>query len=394
MNMAGQPGGAAGYVGEHSDPARAPAAFVYAPALAEAQLRRGHPLQPARARTCYQLLVAHGIFERGQAQLVLPQPAAASDVLRVHTPAYVEMVRRLSDPPAVPGTSDRAAAQHGFDAYGDNPPFQGMYDYYLLVCGAAIEATRAVEVGRAPVAFMPAGGVNHHAMPARASGFGVFNDAAVAIAWLRARGKRVMYLDLDVHHGDGVEAVFEDDDAVLTVSLHESTRYLFPGPKGGFPEHIGAGKGRGYSVNVALAPYTDDATWLWAFEEIVPLLHRAFAPDVLLVQLGADGYHGDPLAHLRLTTHAYETAARRLMELTGGTMAALGGGGYDVEATPRIWALEFAAFAGVKLPDTLHDEPGAVPELDVRTRAAVRRFAEESVATIRRLVFPVHGLAG
>ncbi|MGH2352425.1 MAG: acetoin utilization protein AcuC, partial [Chloroflexota bacterium] len=205
------------------------------------------------------------------------------------------------------------------------------------------------------------------------------------------RGRRVMYLDLDVHHGDGVEAAFADDDRVLTVSLHESTRYLFPGPKGGFPDDVGAGKGAGYSVNLALAPYTEDASWLWAFEEIVPPLYRAFAPDLLLVQLGADGYYADPLAHLLLTTHAYETAARRLMALTGGRLAAVGGG-YDVEATPRIWALEFAAFAGVELPDTLRDPPGQATQPNASIQQQVRRFAEESVATIKRLVFPVHGI--
>jgi acetoin utilization protein AcuC len=241
------------------------------------------------------------------------------------------------------------------------------------------------------VAFMPAGGVNHHAMRARASGFGVFNDAAVAIAWLLQRGRRVMYVDLDVHHGDGVEAAFLDDDHVLTVSLHESTRYLFPGPKGGFPDDVGEGRGRGYSVNVALEPYTGDDVWLWAFEEIVPPLYRAFGPDLLLVQLGADGYFADPLAHLMLTTRAYETAAGRLAELTGRRLAAVGGGGYDVEATPRIWALELTTLVGLGPQARWRDPPGAA-SLPAPVEAQARRGAEEAVATIRGLVFPVHGL--
>lgn len=411
-----------------------PAAFVYSPALAEAELRPDHPLKPARARDCHDLLAAAGVFASGAAVVVPPHPADPADILRVHTPEYVDVVRRLSAPATARHVPAAEAGQYGFSARGDNPPFAGMYEYYLLLCGAAIDAVRLVYESPAgpSVAFMPAGGVNHHAMPARASGFGVFNDAAVAVAWLRDRGQRVMYLDLDVHHGDGVEAAFLEDDRVLTVSFHESTRYLFPGPKGGAPEDIGAGKGRGYSVNVAFQPYTGDDAWLWAFEEIVPPLYRAFAPDLLLVQLGADGYYADPLAHLLLTTHAYETATWHLAHLTGRRLAALGGGGYDVLATPRIWALEFAVLAGAAgefqaatLPtvapggahhgvaqgaprgghfdppgatrrrtpwDDLRDPAGSVPTPSRSVLEHVRRGAEESVATIKRLVFPRHGL--
>jgi acetoin utilization protein AcuC len=368
-----------------------PGAFVYEAALAEAELRPSHPLKPARARDCYELLDRAGVFASGKVEVVAPHPAKEEDVLRVHAPDYVEMVRRLSDPATAGRVRPAEAGRYGFSAEGDNPPFRGMYDYYLLVCGAAIDAARLVDDGAAGVAFMPAGGVNHHAMRARASGFGVFNDAAVAIAWLLQRGRRVMYVDLDVHHGDGVEAAFLDDERVLTVSLHESTRYLFPGPKGGFPDDVGEGRGRGYSVNVALEPYTGDDVWLWAFEEIVPPLYRAFGPDLLLVQLGADGYFADPLAHLMLTTRAYETAAGRLAELTGRRLAAVGGGGYDVEATPRIWALELTTLVGLEAQARWRDPPGAA-SLPAPVEERARRAAEEAVATIRGLVFPVHGL--
>jgi acetoin utilization protein AcuC len=369
-----------------------PAAFVYAPALADAELRPDHPLKPGRARDCFALLSAANVFDGTRARVVPPTPARVADVLRVHDAGYVEMVRRLSDPATARGVPPSDAAAFGFNPHLDNPPFSGMYDYYLLVCGASIDAVRLVDEGDAPIAFMPAGGVNHHAMRARASGFGVFNDAAVAIAWLRAHGRRVMYLDLDVHHGDGVEAAFAGDDQVLTLSIHESTRYLFPGPKGGFPNDVGSGRGEGYTVNLALEPYTDDDTWLWAFEQVVPPLYQAFAPDLLLVQLGADAYQADPLAHLLLTTRAYETAARRIVEMTGGRLAAVGGGGYDLEATPRIWALEFAVFCGFEPPAEWRDPDSARPAIDPRMRDDARRLAEQSVALIKRLVFPVHGL--
>ncbi len=368
-----------------------PAALVYAPALAQAELRPDHPLKYYRARLCYDLLASTSVLDSNRVTVISPAPASEDDVRRVHTADYVEMVRRLSDPQTAATVDLLAQRRYGFDPAGDTPPFPGMYDYQLLVAGASIEAVRLVDEGHARFAFSPAGGVNHHAMPSQAAGFGIFNDAAIAIAWLRARGQRVMYLDLDVHHGNGVEAAFETDDSVLTVSLHESTRFLYPGT-GGHPEDIGHGPGRGYAVNVALAPYTDDETWLWAFDQVVPPLYHAFGPDLLVVQLGADGYWNDPLAHLQLTTRAYEAAAQRLGALTGGRLAAVGGGGYDVQATARIWAIECCTLAGAAVPAELHDPADRAPRLEPRARDAVRRFAEQSVETIRQLVFPLHGL--
>jgi acetoin utilization protein AcuC len=368
------------------------AAFVYQPALAEGKLRPSHPLKLARVRTCFELLSASGVFNSGAARVVPPQPAAVSDVLRVHTPEYVRLVQALSaNPERADGDLAAEAIQHGLAPEGDTPPYAGMFEYQLLVSGASIEAVRLVDAGEARAAMNAAGGVNHHAMPGQGSGFGLFNDTAVAIDWLRQRGRRVMYVDLDVHHGDGVEATFAQDPNVLTVSLHESTRYLFPGPKGGFPENVGAGPGRGFSVNVPFAPYTGDATWLWAFEEVVPPLYHAFRPDLLLVQLGADGYFADPLAHLLLTEHAYLTAVRRLVELAGGRLAAVGGGGYDAQAAPRIWAAEFHLLAGLDVPDDLATPTDDVPQVDAQTEEVTRRFAAQSVATIKELVFPILG---
>ncbi|HEX2324958.1 MAG TPA: acetoin utilization protein AcuC [Chloroflexota bacterium] len=379
---------------------RAPAGLVYAPDLAESQLRPDHPLKPARARDCYRLLEGAGALGGGGIEVLGPPAADVQEVLRVHTPDYVEVVRALSAPPPGRALRPDAGARYGLSEHGDTPPYPGMFEYGLRVCGASLESARLVQSGAYRLAFNPAGGVNHHAMASRASGFGIFNDAAVAIAWLLEQGQRVMYVDLDVHHGDGVEAAFEDDQRVLTVSLHESTRYLFPGPKGGAATDTGRGRGAGYSVNLPFEPYTGDEAWLWGFEEIVPPLYQAFAPDVLLVQLGADGYFSDPLAHLLLTTRAYETAARRLRALTDGRLVAVGGGGYDVEATPRIWALELVTLAGLDLPPRFatalaawRDPPGSGPEVPAEIQRRTRAGAEEAVATVKRLVFPVHGLA-
>src|SRR6266542_286545 len=358
------------------------AAFVYTPELAEGKLRASHPLKLGRVRTCYELLEGLSAFGSGRARVVAPEPASVEAVRRVHTAEYVELVHRLSErPERADGDLAMRALEHGLAPEGDTPPYEGMFEYQLLVSGASLEAVRLVDEGEARCAFNAAGGVNHHAMPDRGSGFGVFNDAAVAIAWLRERGRRVMYLDLDVHHGDGVEAAFKSDDRVLTISLHESTHYLFPGPKGGFAEDIGTAAGAGYHVNVPLAPYTGDDEWLWALDEVLPPLYGAFKPDLLLVQLGADAYFADPLAHLRLTERAYQGASQRLHDLTGGRLAAVGGGGYDAEATPRIWAVELMKLAG--LPWELAGAPidPAVPEVDARYAAQIQGFAEASVKT-------------
>ena len=201
-----------------------------------------------------------------------------------------------------------------------------------------------------------------------------------------------MYLDLDVHQGDGVEAMFASDPQVLTVSIHESTRYLFPGPPGGLANSIGTGPGTGFAVNIPMAPYSDDKTWMWAFEEIVPPLHGAFRPDITLVQCGADAYHADPLAHLLLTENVYVRVAERLRSISGGRLVAIGGGGYDVEATPRIWASMFAAFSGLPVKSNWLHGPKSAPILDPGASSRVMDEAKGAVDTLKQLVFPVHGL--
>ncbi|MAG35722.1 MAG: acetoin utilization protein AcuC [Dehalococcoidia bacterium] len=385
----------------HQPPKRRQTALIYSPALVQASLPDRHPLKLDRPEQLHALIEAYGLLAAPGVREVAPTTTTTDAVCAIHADDYVEVVKRLSVSEHV---AEEVAQRHGFSAFGDNPPFPSMFEYHLLVSGASLAAVQLVSEGSADAAFSPAGGANHHALRDQASGFGVFNDAAIALAWLRDRGLRAAYVDIDVHQGDGVEAAFVDSDDVLTISLHESTLFLFPGPQGGFAEHIGEDKGRGYAVNVPFAPHTDDATWLWAFEEIVPPLLTAFQPDIVVTQLGADGYFNDPLAHLRLTTHAYETAIGHLRDLAP-RWAALGGGGYDTGATARVWALAFGIMAGVELPDdlpssyakahggeTLRDPPGvARPNSD--TQPQVREFAEASVHTVQRLVFPIHGLS-
>ena len=237
-------------------------------------------------------------------------------------------------------------------------------------------------------------------MPGHASGFCVFNDPVIAINSLLARGARVAYVDIDAHHGDGVQHAFYDTDAVLTISLHESGSFLFPGT--GSTEEIGTGKGRGYSVNVPLYPYTSDQTYLWAFREVVPPMLEAFRPDFLVTQLGLDTHYLDPITHIALTVQGFAQVVRELSQLAPKWLA-LGGGGYDIGAVARGWTLAYGVMSSQTFPDQIPDsyrekygltqlsDPEG-PQIDVGMQREARRFAEKSVLDIQRTVFPIHGL--
>jgi acetoin utilization protein AcuC len=378
-----------------------------------------HPLAPVRVELTHALIDALGLSAAPGVVRPAPDPFDPADLGRVHDPAYVAAVRDLSarlrtaaDPRAVARAA--GAAAHGLGA-GDTPAFAGMHEASLAVVGASVAAARHVLSGRARHAFNPGGGL-HHAMPDRAAGFCVYNDPALAIdALLRDGAERVAYVDVDVHHGDGVERIFRADRRVLTISLHESGQFLFPGT--GEPDDVGEAGAEGSVVNVPLAPRTPGEVWLGAFDAVVEPLVRAFAPDVLVTQLGCDTHHLDPLAHLALTLDdlaaLYARLHRLAHEAAGGRWVATGGGGYRlVDVVPRAWALAFAEMTGawsdgrpaalppdwvdlvrmrlgVAAPEDLSDP---APHLEPSVREAVRGFAELSVATVRRLAFPHHGL--
>jgi acetoin utilization protein AcuC len=370
------------------------AAYIYADTMSQHVLREDHPLRPVRLRYTYELLEALGAFNGKTSLLVEPRFATVDELLTIHTPGYVDAVKRYSD-----GGSIQDGAQYGFTAQGDNPVFPGMYEAALLSTGASVQAAEMVADGTVRVAFNPSGGL-HHAMAGHASGFCVFNDPAVAINALRRRGLRVVYVDIDAHHGDGVQAAFYGDDDVMTISLHESGRYLFPGT--GEVDEVGTGKGRGYSVNVPLFPYTDDDVFLEAFDAVVPPLIDAFKPDVLATQLGIDTYMTDPLTHLALSTTGYVALVRRFSDMDYPWLA-FGGGGYDVDAVARGWALAYGEMVGRQWPDSIPESvrhnltrdvmrdaaPAPVdPELRTRTQA----FAKTAVDAIKQGIFPLHGI--
>src|SRR4249920_426854 len=305
------------------------AAVVWTPEFLTHQFIPGHPMNPVRLDLTMRLARELGVLEG--VELLEPEPAPDAELERVHVPSYLEAVR------AAPERGDDLVHGLGTD---DNPIFARMHETSCLVCGGSLLAAREIAEGRALRAVNLAGG-QHHAMPDRASGFCVYNDCTVAISWLLDHGfDRIAYVDVDVHHGDGVQAAFYHDPRVLTISLHQHPFTLWPGT--GWPGEYGEGAAEGCAVNVGLPPGTADAGWLRAFQAVVPSLLTAFRPQLLVTQCGADTHTEDPLADLRLSVDGHRTIYRELRVLAeqtaGGRWLALGGGGYGLfRVVPRSW---------------------------------------------------------
>ena len=302
-----------------------------------------HPLKPERPQRTFELLSEYGGLAAPNVQVVKPRLAEPDELALFHTQDYIRVTQALSR-----GELSLPSGSYGFGP-GDNPIFPEMYETEALKVGSALQAAELLYTGNCEVAFSYSGGL-HHAGPDFASGFCVFNDCAVAIQWLVDQGLRVAYIDIDVHHGDGVQNAFYDSDQVLTVSLHQDPRTLFPGT--GFVEEIGRGAGTGFSVNVPLPPLTFDAVYLRAFEAIVPPLLCRFSPDIVATQLGVDTHYTDPLANLALTTHG-QLALFQALEALSPRWLAFGGGGYAIDLVPRSWALAFGVMSGQELPAEL-----------------------------------------
>ncbi len=335
----------------------------------------------------WELLQVYGVADSSCSRVVAPSPAGDEELALWHTAEYIDAVRRLSrgDRHILPG-------RYRFGII-DNPVFARMFESESLKAGASLLATRLVWERQADVAFNFSGGM-HHAMAGYASGFCVFNDAAIAVRWLADRGQRVVYVDIDAHHGDGVQAAFDHTDQVMTISLHESGEFLFPGS--GFVREIGRGAGCGYSINVPLMPGTSDEVYLWVFERVVLPRIADFAPDVLVTQLGIDAHWDDPLAHLRLTGAAFEYMLRAFRALSLPWVA-LGGGGYNVQTVARLWSMAY----GIMSDQPLADCPPACwngrygierlsdlrrPPLSPAELTATREYAEKQVAELEKLL--------
>jgi len=370
-----------------------------------------HPLQPIRLELTIALARDLGVLDAPGVSVSSAEPAPDSLLELVHDAGYLAAVRRTAEVGA-----DRYGYRFGLGT-DDNPVFPRMHEASALVVGASVEAARAVHSGQAQHAANIAGGL-HHAMRASAAGFCVYNDVAIAIAWLLDQGvQRVAYVDVDVHHGDGVQAAFYDDPRVLTISLHESGETLWPGT--GFPEETGTGAADGMSVNVALPAGTTDPGWLRAFHAVVPPLVKAFSPQVLVTQHGCDSHRSDPLANMALTVDGQRASYQALHALAHqvcyGRWVALGGGGYQISrVVPRAWTHLLAEIAGVPLdprtptPTSWRDYVAArvgtrAPELMTdggetdyvawdAGEGDPGELIDKAVAATRRAVFPQHGL--
>jgi acetoin utilization protein AcuC len=361
-------------------------ALVYGDALMKHHLSDEHPLQPIRVQLAVELIKSTGLIEH--AHLMPPRIATDDELQLVHSPEYVRLVRELSDPVLRRTVPFEVIDSAGY-ASADNPISDSLHEGTALVAGATLVAAEAIESGAFPHAFSPSGGL-HHAHRERASGFCTYNDAAIACEWFKRRGHRVAYIDVDVHHGDGVEDIFQSDPDVLTISLHESGHWLFPGT--GFPQDSGVGRGKGFAANVPFVPYTWDEPWLLAFEKVVPALLRRFKPTVLVTQDGCDTHHLDPLAHLAATTRIWPligaTFHQLAHELCEGRWLALGGGGYAIrEVVPRAWTLLFAEM--VERPDLaaeVNDPDELVPGREAQER--VWAALEKDLARLGQ----VHGI--
>jgi len=332
-----------------ADSASAPAAaLVYSPALANYHFAPGHPFTPARHVLAVQLMREWGLLD--DVPVIEPSAATEQDLLLVHTPDYLRAIGAASRQP------EHADPGFGIGA-GDTPAFRGMSEAALLVVGATIATLDVVLDGGATRAFGPAGGL-HHAHRDRAAGFCVFNDSAVAIehAIRRRRGLRVAYVDIDVHHGDGVEEMFYERDDVLTLSVHESGAYLYPGS--GHVHEMGQGVGHGFALNVPLAPGSGADSYALVLQQVIAPALRAYGPDVVVLQGGADTHRDDPLASLDITVAGYLNLVEGIRDLAGelceGRLAMVGGGGYEsYSAVPRMWAGAMATLMGVPVPPTL-----------------------------------------
>ncbi|MBZ5589489.1 MAG: acetoin utilization protein AcuC [Acidobacteriia bacterium] len=354
---------------------------VYDPNYLAYDFGPAHPFSPVRLEMLLDLLheLGHPVGP------MAPQPVSREDLLTVHSEEYVSAVEE----------ADRGEPVTDPDRFGlgtpDNPVFPGMDQAARYLVGGTLLGAHLLFYDKAQTVIQLGGGM-HHAQRDRASGFCVYNDLAVAIRYLLDHGATVAYLDIDVHHGDGVQTIFYDEPSVLTISLHESGQYLFPGT--GEVHELGKLHGRGRKLNVPLAPFTEADSYLRAFSAVVPQALAWFRPDFLVVQAGADAHAGDPLADLLLTTQAFETLFQRCLEYADkfcrGRVLFTLGGGYDVHSVPRIWALLYLTIhghpvaselpaswrqrwqerLGVDLPAAMHDPNPAYPPVPLREEIA------------------------
>jgi len=373
------------------------AVFIYSPEFDNYQYPPQCPFNVTRAGKTRKILESMDLLDYGGAEEVVPLAAERVALKKFHSAKYLHALKN-----AAAGNWEKDALQMGLGT-GDCPIFKDMYDYSALACGASLKGAEMILAGSASIAFNPSGGL-HHAGPQRASGFCYMNDVALACLELAENGKRVFYVDVDVHHGDGVQNAFYNRSDVMTISLHESPLTLFPGT--GFVDEIGTGPGKGYCVNLPMPVGAYDEIYLKAFNSVVVPLIGAYDPDVIVFELGADALAGDPLAHLYLTNNVYADIIGTLKTFKKPILAT-GGGGYHIGNTVRAWALAWTIFCGADDAQHSNATMGGVMLESTEWRGGFRDrelvvssqqkytvdpAVEAVIKAIKKTVFPIHSL--
>jgi acetoin utilization protein AcuC len=376
---------------------RLPSLFVYADDMGRFDFGPNHPFKPERATKTFDLCNRYGVLNYPWMKVIDPQPLDPVLLHLFHEPGYLQLLQEASR-----GEVRIEMLERGLGT-ADTPILKGIYEWSLRAAGGTHSSMREILSGRAKVAFNPLGGF-HHAMPGNAEGFCYINDIVVAVkdALRLFPGIRIAYVDFDAHHGNGVQQAFYEDPRVLVLSLHETGRTLYPWS--GKETEIGKGDGEGYTVNVPLEPGTDDEVYGFVLDAVAFPLVKAYAPDFIVAEVGADTLISDPLTHLKLTNNAYQKAVRGIIPLCSKILA-LGGGGYDLYRTSRCWTLAWSILNHVEPVDEFAGLVGGMmfgPEMEVGslydhpflTKGEVKEKAiaeaRRVVAYIQEKVFPVH----
>lgn len=373
------------------------AAFIYSPELEKYSYPPEHPFNTIRPKKTREIVSFLGLLSGDGRSEVAPVEVGRMVLKKFHSARYLHALKKAS-----PRRWDAEAFDMGLGTQ-DCPIFERLYDYAVLAAGGTLVAAERILAGSADVAFNPSGGF-HHAGPERASGFCYINDVALACTILAEAGKRVLYLDVDVHHGDGVAYAFYNRRDVMTISLHENPKLLFPGT--GFQNEIGKGEGKGYCVNVPLPVGTYDEAYMKAFGSIARPLIGAFKPDMIVFELGADALAGDPLAHLYLTNNVYADIINYLLSLNKPILAT-GGGGYNIDNTVKAWALAWCVLCGAGCEVSAESGVGTVGSGSTKTQGGLRdgplpvstqqrdtvtRAIETTIEAVKANIFSIHGL--
>jgi acetoin utilization protein AcuC len=390
--------------------------FIYSDEFAQYEYSPTHPFKPIRAKLTYELFRRYNLLDRPWIKIIQPEPLRLNQLTVFHDEEYIrtlaiaslggltpEMMEYGLNPGEHPGLVVGPEILRFGLGTEENPIFIGMYDYAALTAGATYLGAELLATGEADIAFNPLGGF-HHAAHDHAEGFCYINDVAVAICHLLKRGLKIAFIDIDAHHSNGVQDAFYEEDRVLTISIHESGKTLYPWS--GFENEIGKGKGRGFNINIPLAADSDDEVYVHAFKETVPPLVKAFDPALIIAELGADTHVSDPLTHLSMTNNGFCDTVKVIKSLSPRILA-VGGGGYDLYKTARSWTLAWSILNELEPKDDFLGTVGGMmfgPELDVGSlkdkthysTGAVKEKtwgeAERVVNYIKKVVFPIHGI--